>query len=51
MYIRQILWHIKNDIYNKNDIKITNKTKKTTKVETYPSPLTPHQEAWVSQDL
>jgi hypothetical protein len=27
------------------------KQKKTTKVETYPSPLAPHQEAWVSMDL
>jgi hypothetical protein len=50
-YTHQILWHIKNDTYNKNDIKITYTNKKTTRVETYPSPLVPHQEAQVSQDL
>jgi hypothetical protein len=43
MYTRQILWYKKKiDIYNKNDIKITYANKKTTKVETYPSPLAPH---------
>jgi hypothetical protein len=51
IYPSNTLAYKKNDIYNKNDIKITYANKKTTKVETYPSPLAPHQEAWVSQDL
>jgi hypothetical protein len=51
IFTRQIHWHTKNDIYHKNDIKITYANKKTTKVEPYQSPLAPHQEAWVSQDL
>ena len=44
MFTCQILWHTKNDIYNKNDIKMTyaNKKKQTTKVETFPSLLAPH---------
>jgi hypothetical protein len=50
-YLSNTLAYKKNDIYNKNDIKITYTNKKTTKVETYPSPLTHHQEAQVSQDL